>query len=102
MPQCLRGEIIFVISGWVNMKTFLIVTICVVAGFWITSVLLIKNLMEPAAKPLTSEELKSCEKIIKEGKGYPYVCKWALKHGKCPCLPCKKLGNEKSGQQVNK
>lgn len=81
------------------MKTFLIVIICIVAGFAIAwpfvEKLLIKNLFGPNAKPLADEEVKLCEKTVNDGKGYPWVCKLALRHKKCPCLPCKKLDEAK-------
>lgn len=74
----------------------LLVVIFISIAIPITTALLIKHLMVPNAKPLTEEELKLCEIIVKENKGYPYVCKWALKNKKCPCLPCKKLDDRKN------
>lgn len=54
------------------------------------------------AKPLTEEYLKICQKLIKEGKAYPYICGWAVKNGKCPCLPCEKLNNTKKLNIIEK
>ena len=51
--------------------------------------------LEKNAQPLTDEELILCEKIIKDGKGYPFVCKRAIRNKKCPCLPCEKLNKAK-------
>ena len=72
-----------------------VIVLGVVVFLAIISWVLIKKLMEPNAKPLTEEDLKICERIVSERKGYPFVCKWALKHKKCPCLPCKRLENAK-------
>lgn len=77
------------------MTTILILILIIVIIFALISWILIKKLMEPNAKPLTEEELVLCEKIVNEGKGWPYVCKWALKHRKCPCLPCDRLEKRK-------
>ncbi|MBE9472150.1 MAG: hypothetical protein IMY75_08615 [Chloroflexi bacterium] len=78
---------------------FIILSILVVlaiVGWPLIKRLLVENLMEPNAKPLTDEELRICESIVRDGKGYPYVCKWALKHKQCPCLPCEKLEKARS------
>ena len=81
------------------MKIFLIVILCIAAGFAIAwpfiEKTLIRNLYGQNAKPLTDEEIKLCEKIVRERKNYPWVCKTTLKYRKCPCLPCKKLEDEK-------
>lgn len=42
-------------------------------------------------KPLSEEELAACRKIVQLGKGYPFMCKYAVKKGTCACLPCKKM-----------
>ncbi|OIO02600.1 hypothetical protein COY52_02775 [Candidatus Desantisbacteria bacterium CG_4_10_14_0_8_um_filter_48_22] len=57
------------------MKIFLIVILCIAAGFAIAwpfiEKTLIRNLFAQNAKPLTGEEIKFCEKIVSEGKGLP-------------------------------
>ena len=40
------------------------------------------------AKPLDNETLRKCEEIIKKGKQHPFLCKLAVKEGKCPNQPC--------------
>jgi len=50
--------------------------------------LAIKIFMVPQAKPLTEEEYRICEEVVRKGKAIPYICKWALKNRKCPCKPC--------------
>ncbi|MFX0210434.1 MAG: hypothetical protein ACFFDT_30925 [Candidatus Hodarchaeota archaeon] len=51
--------------------------------------------LDKNAQPLTQDELKLCEGIIQNGKGYPWVYKRAVRNGKCPCLPCDKLDKAK-------
>jgi hypothetical protein len=81
------------------MKTALIVIVGVVVlalvGWPMVTRLLVKHLILPA-KSLTAEELRICERIVREGKGYPYVCRLALQYKRCPCLPCAKLEKAKS------
>lgn len=47
------------------------------------------------SKPLTDAEVEICSKILSKHKGYPFICRWAVKHKACPCLPCSKLENAK-------
>lgn len=47
--------------------------------------------MPSMSKPLKDEEVDLCRRIVAERKGYPWVCRWAVRHKACPCLPCKKL-----------
>ncbi len=73
----------------------------VLIGLWLAWQLLIAPLLtaklfSPNAKPLTAQEVAICARIVKEGKGYPYVCKQAVKTGRCPCLPCDKLNRAKA------
>jgi hypothetical protein len=60
-------------------------------AFLISWPILIRKLMIPNAKPLSDEEIAICRKIVEQRRGYPYVCRWAVRHGACPCLPCSKL-----------
>lgn len=91
------------------MKDFLLVILCVfmilvglvIAWKLLIVPLLIKRLFLPNAKPLTDEELRICEKIVHEGKGYPYVCRLALEYKKCGCLPCSKLEKAKLSSHAN-
>jgi hypothetical protein len=78
------------------MITALIIIVVVAVAVFVVSKILINKLMIPSAKPLTEEEVEICMQIVKQGKGYLYVCKWAIKHKKCPCLPCKKLEEAKA------
>ncbi len=62
----------------------------------------VKVFMEPRAKPLSDEDFKKCKKVVAEGKDVFFICNWAMKHRKCPCQPCKLIGqnpqnNQKSG-----
>lgn len=86
------------------MSVVIIIIVSIVAFFVIGTLIatpfLIKYLMIPNAKPLTEVELQLCKQIVLKGKGYPYVCKWALRNSKCPCLPCKKL--EEAKKYLNK
>ena len=66
-------------------------------AFFISWPILVRKLMIPSARPLTDEELAICEKLVAAKRGYPYVCKWALKHKACPCLPCSKLDAQRAG-----
>lgn len=66
-----------------------------ILGNVIAGVICYYKLAIPNMKPLLKEELNVCKKIIKQKQGYPFVCKNALKTGKCPCLPCKKLNKYK-------
>jgi len=77
-------------------RIIIFIVIFIIIATTITSWLLIKYLMVPNAKSLTEEELKICESIVRNSRGYPFVCQWALKHKQCPCLPCKKLDEAKA------
>ena len=76
--------------------TLAILVVLAAVGWPLIKTLLIKKLAEPNAKPLTGEELRMCEGIVRDGRGYPYICKWAVKHKQCPCLPCEKLEKAKT------
>ena len=56
----------------------------------IASVIAYQKLAIPAFRPLTEEQRAACAQIVKDRKGYPWVCAHAVKTGMCPCLPCKK------------
>ncbi len=75
----------------------IIIAVIIVIIIFITYIL--PNIMEKNAQPLTEDEIRLCEEIIKNGKGYPFVCKRAVRNKKCPCLPCDKL--EKAKQNIN-
>jgi hypothetical protein len=53
------------------------------------------KLAVPNRKPLSEEERKICAQIVRKGKGYPFVCRQAVKIGQCPCLPCARLEKKK-------
>jgi hypothetical protein len=53
----------------------------------------------PNMKPLTEEERGICQRLIQEGKAFPFVCRQATKTGKCICLPCTKLEQAKGKQR---
>ena len=62
-----------------------------IMGNVIAGIICWHKLALPNMKSLSEDELKACRKIIEQGKGYPFVCKYALKKGTCPCLPCMKM-----------
>jgi hypothetical protein len=66
------------------------ILLCTIAG-----IICYHTLAVPNRKPLTEEERKICQKIVKERKAYPFVCRQAVKTGQCPCLPCDKLNQVK-------
>jgi len=80
------------------LSIFIILVGLVIAWKLLIVPLLIKKVFLPNAKPLMDEELRICERIVYEGKGYPYVCRVALKYKKCGCLPCNKLEKAKGVQ----
>ena len=48
------------------------------------------------AKPIPDEDIGLCREIVKQGKGFPWVCAQALKSGRCPCQPCGKVEEARS------
>ena len=52
--------------------------------------ILTSQLFHRRATPLDPETLANCRAIVRAGKGYPYVCKTAVRFTKCPCQPCQK------------
>lgn len=75
------------------------ITMVVIGGLvlavLIPALIMIKKLPR-ISKPLNDEEVRLCTKIVAEHKGYPYICRWAVKHKACPCLPCQKLESAKA------
>lgn len=59
--------------------------------------------MPSISKPLSESDVSICAEIVKGRRAgrpvtpYPFVCSWAVRHSACPCLPCKKLEQAKSG-----
>jgi len=49
----------------------------------------------PNMRPMTEEERKLCAEIVRRGEGHPFMCRNAVKSGRCACLPCEKLEAEK-------
>jgi hypothetical protein len=67
----------------------------VVVAFGVASVVAYYKLAVPAmrnAPPVSEDDLKYCREIVKQGKGFPWVCSRALRTGRCPCQPCAKVG----------
>ena len=79
------------VTFWIIIGIIGIVIGVIIAVVWYV----INNVLEKNAEPLSDEELTLCEEIIKSGKGYPFVCKRAVRNKKCPCLPCEKLDKAK-------
>jgi hypothetical protein len=80
----------------------MIVALCVVGGLVLlllaASLAAYLTLAVPAMKKapaLSAEDLEACRKVVAAGKGYPWVCRRALKTGTCPCQPCSKLASAK-------
>lgn len=83
------------------LSIFIILVGLVIAWKLLIVPLLIKKVFLPNAKPLTDEELRICEGIVREGKGYPYVCRLALEYKRCGCLPCHKLEQAKMSSHAH-
>ena len=62
----------------------------------IAGVICYYKLAVPAMKPLAEGDREVCRQIVQAGRGYPWVCRRALKTGQCPCQPCAKLQAQKS------
>ena len=48
------------------------------------------------AKPIPDDDVRFCREIVRQGKGFPWVCTQALKSGRCPCQPCQKVAKARS------
>ena len=44
-----------------------------------------------SAKPVPEDDLRLCREIVKQGKGFPWICARALRTGRFPCQPCAKV-----------
>jgi hypothetical protein len=52
------------------------------------------------AQSLSEGDRHICEQLIQEGKGYPWVCRKAVKQGACPCQPCAKVAKRKGPESI--
>ncbi len=68
-------------------------------GLWklVAVPVLTRQLFHRRATPLDPETLARCRAIVRAGKGYPYVCKTAVRFAKCPCQPCAKAAGWTTG-----
>jgi hypothetical protein len=82
--------------GEETVTIFLIVLMIIIIGSAIAGLICYRTLALPNMKPLTQEEIELCRGIVEKGKGYPWMCRHAVKTGKCACLPCDKLDKEKN------
>ena len=80
----------------------LLIFIVIIVIIGIAGVISYYKLAVPNMKPLSEDERKICENIVKQVKAYPFVCKRPVKTGKCPCLPCEKLHKEKIKLNLSK
>ncbi|OGD86255.1 hypothetical protein A2Z23_01015 [Candidatus Curtissbacteria bacterium RBG_16_39_7] len=71
-----------------NILISLVIFIGILVIGYVAFKLSIRIFMVPQAKPLTDEEYKICEEVVRKGKAIPFICRWALKNRKCPCKPC--------------
>ena len=62
-----------------------------IAANAIAGVICYHKLAVPAMQPLAEGDRELCRRIVQAGKGYPWVCRHAVKTGQCPCQPCGKL-----------
>lgn len=79
--------------------TWLWITLGIVAGLGLLVLvpgLVMMRKLPALSKPLKDEEVEVCRRIVAERRGYPWVCRWAVKHKACPCLPCRKLDAAKA------
>ena len=65
------------------------------AGSAVAGVICYYKLALPNMKPLSEDERSLCRRIVEKGQGFPWMCKHAVKTGKCACQPCDKLEKEK-------
>jgi hypothetical protein len=75
----------------------LIVLGVLILGTAIAGVICYYTLALPNMKPLAAEERAICERLVRQGKGYPFMCAHAVKTGQCACLPCRRLEEAKKG-----
>jgi hypothetical protein len=45
----------------------------------------------PNMQPLSVQDLEICRDIVDARRGYPWICRRALKTGECACYPCERL-----------
>ncbi len=80
------------LNTWILFE--IITTVIVVVVIIIVVIIVWKvvfRILDGMAQPLTEEQLKICEQVVKDGKAMPFICKRALKKEKCPFLPCIRL-----------
>jgi hypothetical protein len=85
--------LILTILAWLIGSLLVITIVGSVIAYFTLAVPAMKN-----AKPLTEEDRSLCEKLVKEGKAFPFMCRQAVKRGACPCQPCTKLENRKAAE----
>jgi len=47
------------------------------------------------ATVLPEDVRKRCRQVVARGRGYPFLCAWAVRNGRCPCQPCARAGQER-------